>query len=135
MVGTRRPSAFCRDTLTAPDVLVFNGDVLCGTDLTAVVDTHRRTKADATLHLVRVQDPRAYGCVPTDEAGSVLDFLEKTEDPPTDQINAGCYVFRREVLERLGVPHPGAVQQPEQEQEDHAEREAHPQHPLARCLD
>ena len=34
---------------------------------TAVVDTHRRTKADATLHLVRVQDPRAFGCVPTDD--------------------------------------------------------------------
>ena len=87
--------------LNAPDVLVFNGDVLCGTDLTAVVDTHRRTRADVTLHLVRVQDPRAFGCVPTDADGRVTAFLEKTEDPPTDQINAGCYVFRREVIESI----------------------------------
>jgi mannose-1-phosphate guanylyltransferase len=87
--------------LTTDNVLVFNGDVLCGTDLRAVVDTHRRNDADVTLHLVRVQDPRAYGCVPTDESGSVLDFLEKTEDPPTDQINAGCYVFRRSVIESI----------------------------------
>ena len=87
--------------LTADDVLVFNGDVLAGTDLTAVVDTHRRTRADATLHLVRVQDPRAFGCVPTDSDGRVTAFLEKTEDPPTDQINAGCYVFRREVIESI----------------------------------
>ena len=96
--------------LTAPDVLVFNGDVLCGTDLTAVVDTHRRTEADATLHLVRVQDPRAFGCVPTDEDGRVTAFLEKTEDPPTDQINAGCYVFRREVIEAIPEGRPVSVE-------------------------
>ena len=54
-----------------------------------------------TLHLVRVADPRAFGCVPTDEDGRVTAFLEKTENPPTDQINAGCYVFRREVIEDI----------------------------------
>jgi mannose-1-phosphate guanylyltransferase len=96
--------------LSAPDILVFNGDVLCGTDLTALVDTHRRTKADATLHLVRVQDPRAFGCVPTDDDGRVTAFLEKTEDPPTDQINAGCYVFRREVIESIPEGRPVSVE-------------------------
>jgi mannose-1-phosphate guanylyltransferase len=96
--------------LTAPDVLVFNGDVLCGTDLTAVVETHRRTNADATLHLVRVQDPRAFGCVPTDDDGRVTAFLEKTEDPPTDQINAGCYVFRRDVIESVPEGRPVSVE-------------------------
>ena len=87
--------------LTAENVLVFNGDVLCGTDLGAVVKTHRETAADVTLHLVRVPDPRAFGCVPTDASGQVLAFLEKTEDPPTDQINAGCYVFRRKVIDQI----------------------------------
>ena len=28
-------------------------------------------------------------------------FLEKTDDPPTDQINAGCYAFRREVVDAI----------------------------------
>ena len=87
--------------LTTDDVLVFNGDVLAGTDLTAIVDTHRQTSADVTLHLVRVADPRAYGCVPTDETGAVQAFLEKTNNPPTDQINAGCYVFRRSVIDSI----------------------------------
>ncbi len=54
-----------------------------------------------TLHLVRVGDPRAFGCVPTDEDGRVSAFLEKTQDPPTDQINAGCYVFKREIIEQI----------------------------------
>ncbi|MBZ8176861.1 NTP transferase domain-containing protein [Corynebacterium poyangense] len=79
-------------------VMVFNGDVLAGTDLAALLRTHHQKNADVTMHLVHVTDPRAYGCVPTDEEGRVLDFLEKTEDPPTDQINAGCYLFRRELI-------------------------------------
>ncbi len=96
--------------LTADDVLVFNGDVLAGTDLTAIVDTHRRTAADVTLHLVKVPDPRAFGCVPTDETGQVLAFLEKTNDPPTDQINAGCYVFRRSVIDSIPEGRPVSVE-------------------------
>jgi mannose-1-phosphate guanylyltransferase len=96
--------------LQADDVLVFNGDVLAGTDLTAVVDTHRRNGADLTLHLVRVPDPRAYGCVPTDPEGGVLAFLEKTADPPTDQINAGCYVFRRSLIDSIPAGRPVSVE-------------------------
>lgn len=81
--------------------MVFNGDVLSGTDLGAVLGAHHANAADVTLHLVRVSDPRAFGCVPTDADGRVTAFLEKTPDPPTDQINAGCYVFRRAVIDDI----------------------------------
>ncbi|MGP6175200.1 sugar phosphate nucleotidyltransferase [Corynebacterium sp. A21] len=87
------------DKLRNDTVMVFNGDVLSGTDLGGILDTHREREADLTMHLLRVSDPSAFGCVPTDADGRVLEFLEKTEDPPTDQINAGCYVFRRSVIE------------------------------------
>ncbi|MFA1475957.1 sugar phosphate nucleotidyltransferase [Corynebacterium diphtheriae] len=86
------------DKLRANTVMVFNGDVLGGTDLGGILDAHHAKNADVTMHLVRVPDPRAFGCVPTDAEGRVSAFLEKTEDPPTDQINAGCYVFRRELI-------------------------------------
>lgn len=89
------------DKLRYDTAMVFNGDVLGGTDLTAILQTHAEKNADVTMHLVRVPDPRAFGCVPTDEDGRVLEFLEKTQDPPTDQINAGCYVFRRELIESI----------------------------------
>ncbi|HEX3787269.1 MAG TPA: NDP-sugar synthase [Pseudonocardiaceae bacterium] len=87
--------------LRADDVLVFNSDILSGVDLNAVLATHRESAADATLHLVKVADPRRFGCVPTDADGRVTAFLEKTDNPPTDQINAGCYVFRRAVIEDI----------------------------------
>jgi len=96
--------------LTADTVLVFNGDVLGGTDVSAVLATHSDSGADVTLHLVRVGDPRAFGCVPTDSTGRVTAFLEKTQDPPTDQINAGCYVFNRSVIENIPVGRPVSVE-------------------------
>ncbi|MCK2201487.1 sugar phosphate nucleotidyltransferase [Corynebacterium callunae] len=78
--------------------IVFNGDVLSGADLGQILETHRTKEADLTMHLVRVENPRAFGCVPTDADGRVSAFLEKTEDPPTDQINAGCYVFNKQLI-------------------------------------
>ena len=92
------------------EVVVFNGDILSGVDLGAVVDEHRTSGADATLHLVKVPDPTAFGCVPTDSSGRVQAFLEKTLTPPTDQVNAGCYVFRREVVDAIPAGRPVSVE-------------------------
>jgi mannose-1-phosphate guanylyltransferase len=82
-------------------VVVLNGDVLSGHDLPAQVDLHRKKEAAVTLHLVPVGDPARYGSVPTDESGKVTAFLEKMKNPPTNQINAGCYVFRRSVIDTI----------------------------------
>ncbi len=82
-------------------VVVLNGDVLSGHDLRAQVAAHESAHAAVTLHLVEVPDARAFGSVPTDPSGRVVEFLEKSEDPPTRQINAGCYVFRRAVIDAI----------------------------------
>jgi mannose-1-phosphate guanylyltransferase len=100
-LGTGGGIANVSEKLRHDTALVFNGDVLSGADLRALLDCHENNGADVTLHLVRVGDPRAFGCVPTDSEGVVTAFLEKTQDPPTDQINAGCYVFKREVIDRI----------------------------------
>jgi len=85
----------------ADPVVVLNSDVLSGHDLSAQVDLHRKHDAAATLHLVEVPDPSRFGVVPTDESGRVTAFLEKTPDPVTNRINAGCYVFRHEIIDQI----------------------------------
>jgi len=82
-------------------IVVLNGDILSGHDLPAQVDLHRKKDAAVTLHLVPVDDPSRYGCVPTGASGRVTAFLEKTPNPVTNQINAGCYVFRRSVIDTI----------------------------------
>ncbi len=100
---------------SGPDdpVLIFNGDILTGLDIGALVDTHSSSGADVSLHLTRVDDPRAFGLVPTDPTGRVTAFLEKPQTPEeivTDQINAGAYVFRRSVIDTIPTGRPVSVE-------------------------
>ncbi|WP_267246136.1 nucleotidyltransferase family protein [Streptomyces sp. PR69] len=94
-------------------VLIFNGDILTGLDIRALVATHQSSGADVSLHLTRVPDPRAFGLVPTDQTGRVTAFLEKPQTPEeivTDQINAGAYVFRRSVIDSIPAGRPVSVE-------------------------
>jgi mannose-1-phosphate guanylyltransferase len=92
--------------------LVLNGDVLTDLDIGALVAAHERTGAEATLALHRVEDPSAFGVVPTDEAGRVTAFIEKPprEEAPTDLINAGTYVLEPSVLARIAPDQPVNVE-------------------------
>jgi mannose-1-phosphate guanylyltransferase len=82
-------------------VVIFNGDVLSQHNLAAQIEFHKQAHADVTLHLIQVEDARAFGCVPTTAEGQVEAFLEKMENPVTNWINAGCYVFNREVIDSI----------------------------------
>jgi mannose-1-phosphate guanylyltransferase len=82
-------------------VVILNGDVLSSHNLGEQIRQHEANDADVTLHLTEVQDARAFGCVPTDINGRVTAFLEKMENPVTNQINAGCYVFNPRVVSTI----------------------------------
>jgi mannose-1-phosphate guanylyltransferase len=81
--------------------LMLNGDVLTDIDLTAQIAQHDATGARATLALVPVPDPSAYGLVHLQEDNSVRDFVEKPSSDAIDTnlISAGAYVLERDVLE------------------------------------
>ena len=86
---------------TNESVVVLNGDVLSSHNLAEQIRQHEAHDADVTLHLTEVKDARAFGCVPTDSHGRVTAFLEKMENPITNQINAGCYVFNPRVISTI----------------------------------
>ena len=81
--------------------LVVNGDVLTELDVGALVDFHRHRSARATISLTPVEDPSAYGVVPTDDEGRVTAFIEKPAagEAPTNLINAGMYVLEPAVVD------------------------------------
>ncbi|WP_455432452.1 mannose-1-phosphate guanylyltransferase [Thermocatellispora tengchongensis] len=103
-LGTGGAIRNAAEALTSPPdapVLVLNGDILSGHDIGDQVRTHVARGAAVTLHLTEVEDPSRFGCVPTDETGRVTAFLEKTPNPVTNRINAGCYVFTRSVIDTI----------------------------------
>jgi mannose-1-phosphate guanylyltransferase len=102
--------------------LMLNGDVLTDIDLSKQIAQHERTGARATLALVPVEDPTAYGLVHLEDDHAVREFVEKPSpdhieggaagsrtasrggrDPLpqayTNLISAGAYVLQREILD------------------------------------
>jgi len=82
-------------------VVIFNGDVLSGHDLAAQLAFHKKNQADITLYLTQVEDARAYGCVELLENKQIKSFLEKMENPISNLINAGCYIFNRQIIDKI----------------------------------
>lgn len=83
--------------------VVVNGDVLTDLDVARLVRFHRDRAAEATLHLIPVADPSAFGVVELDAQGRVDRFLEKPPPgtTPSNLINAGTYVLEPDVLDRI----------------------------------
>ena len=81
-------------------LIVCNGDVLTDLDLSAFVAFHEARGAEATISLTRVDDPSAFGVVPTRADGEVIAFVEKPprDQAPTNWINAGTYVLEPAAL-------------------------------------
>ena len=96
--GIRNAAALLDD---CDQVVIFNGDVLSGHDLAAQIQSHINNKADVTLYLTKVEDARAYGCVELLADNQVKSFLEKMENPVSNMINAGCYIFNRKVIDQI----------------------------------
>ena len=96
--GIRNAAALLDD---CDQVVIFNGDVLSGHNLAAQIQFHINNKADVTLYLTKVADARAYGCVELSADSQVKSFLEKMENPVSDLINAGCYIFNRKVIDQI----------------------------------
>ncbi len=82
--------------------IAVNGDVLTGVDFAALVTHHKQTGAQATIHLISVDDPSRYGVVTPDSDDRVLSFAEKPSSTESSHlINAGAYVLEPSVMETI----------------------------------
>jgi mannose-1-phosphate guanylyltransferase len=104
---------FAADVAGIDDTFVVaNGDVMTDLDVAALVEAHRRFRAEATLHLIGVDDPSAFGVVDLAADGRVHAFVEKPAPgtEPSNLINAGTYVFEPSVLARIEPGRPVSVE-------------------------
>jgi len=78
--------------------LALNGDILTDLDVSRMLAFHREREASATIALTHVEDARAFGLVPLDGEGRVVEFREKPADLVPGDINAGTYVLEPSAL-------------------------------------
>lgn len=82
--------------------VVANGDIVTDLSVADLVASHRAAGAEATIHLIGVEDPSAYGVAALD-GDRITRFVEKPApgDEPSNLINAGTYVFEPGVLDLI----------------------------------
>ncbi|MCU1288222.1 MAG: hypothetical protein JWN60_451 [Acidobacteria bacterium] len=104
-MGTGGAYKFAADAIRETTI-VFNGDIITDLDISKVIELHKEKKAEATLTLVPVENPAAYGLVETDSDGAILRFREKPKPEDidaltTNNINAGIYILEPTILDLI----------------------------------
>ncbi len=81
---------------------ITNGDEIKEVDLPKMAEFHKSQNVLATICSVYVEDPQNYGVVIC-ENNRVKEFIEKPENPSSNYINSGLYLFSPKIL----TSHPG----------------------------
>ena len=81
--------------------MIFNGDVLSAHSLRDQIDFHFKNDAEVSIYLTTVEDARPFGVVELDHDKRISSFREKMDNPPSNVINAGCYIFNRRAINEI----------------------------------
>jgi histidinol-phosphate phosphatase family protein len=91
------------------DVLVFNGDSYCQTDLAAFLQWHQRECSQASLVLAHVPDVSRFGSVEFDGQHRIQRFREKGSSGP-GWINAGIYAISKRLIAGISNRAPVSIE-------------------------
>ncbi len=103
-LGTAGAVKAAESMVSGDTVLVLNGHILSDVSISDLLAFHTDKNAEATVYLSANPDPNRYGVVLTDSEGRIKNFIEKPalfDEVPTDTINAGIYVFNRDVFRHI----------------------------------
>jgi glucose-1-phosphate adenylyltransferase len=87
-----------------PDfVLILSGDHIYVMNYDALIAFHIDHQADVTICSIRVPiaDASRFGILNVDKSYRVTDFEEKPQQPKSDQVNMGVYLFNIELLDKI----------------------------------
>jgi NDP-sugar pyrophosphorylase family protein len=84
--------------LKSDSFLVTNGDSFCPVDLTEFYDFHSAKHAPMSMVVTESEDIKDSGLVTVDGCQRIIGFEEKACMRPGRYVNAGIYLFQRDVL-------------------------------------
>lgn len=78
------------------NIVVSNGDELKDLSLDKFIDWHNKKDSLASVALVKADNPESYG-VATLKEEKIINFVEKPQNPPSNYINSGLYIFNTKI--------------------------------------
>lgn len=102
-MGTAGALSLLRDRLNQEEepFFVLNSDIICEFPFAEMLQYHRAHGGDGTILITKVDTPSKYGVIITDEESRIKKFVEKPKDFVGDRINAGAYIFSRNILQYI----------------------------------
>ncbi|CCW68240.1 unnamed protein product, partial [Phytomonas sp. Hart1] len=103
-LGTAGPLSLIREILMQDDnpFFVLNSDVVCKFPLEDFLKFHIKHGKEGSIMVTKVKDWDKYGVVVYDAKTSCIEgFLEKPKQFVGDHINAGIYIFNKNMLSRI----------------------------------
>lgn len=100
-----------REFLADDDFVMYLGDNLMEQDLATFVAAFENARGGdeppaAQILLKQVPDPHRFGIATLDEAGNVVQLVEKPDDPPSDLALVGVYLFTARVHDAVAAIEP-----------------------------
>ena len=69
-----------------------------------MVEFHKNHGREGTIVVTKVEEPSKYGVVVYDQTTGKIDkFVEKPQEFVSNKINAGLYIFKPSILDRIEV--------------------------------
>lgn len=102
-LGTGGAIALAMQFVSGKNVIVANGDTVLLADVTAMLESHKASNADATLALKPMKNFERYGTVKLDSQNRITAFVEK-RNIAKGLINAGFYIFNVAAFLKLEMP-------------------------------
>lgn len=81
--------------------LVMNGDSFCPINLNEFVDFHIRMGAHLSMAVAESDNSKDFGLLALDSSQKIINFKEKIERRGKSYINAGIYLFDKDVLSMI----------------------------------
>lgn len=105
-LGTAGPLALAREELLKGDknepFFVLNSDITSLFPFKELLAYHKNHGKEGTIMVTKVTEPSKYGVVVYDENnGKISRFVEKPQEYVGNKINAGIYIFNKEILNRI----------------------------------
>jgi len=83
------------------EFMVIYADNLSSLSLADFIRYHRSKNSIFTMGLFRADAPKECGIASMDADGRIIKFIEKPEEPESNQANAGIYVMRTSLIDAI----------------------------------
>lgn len=97
-LGTGGAVKFAEIFICSDPFLVMNGDSFCPVDMNQFIDFHNQKDALLSMVIVESNDSKDFGQIILDDSQRIIRFEEKKKRNGKSFINAGIYLFKRDIL-------------------------------------